>query len=680
MGRWLLREDISMNDKRVLLFAGTTEGHQIVRAYGIHQKPLLVCVATDYGRLTLEEDCDLQQWPWIEIHVGRLDYGKMEELLKQEEPLEILDATHPYAQIVSRQIVELTTQYNIKYTRIVREEKDINFLDSKVIYVSSIEEAAGEINQIQGSILLTTGSKDIGTLLKMVNNKDSVYARVLPSIESIDLCLQSGVKQQHIIGMQGPFSTQMNEALIRQLEIQGMVTKASGSTGGFYEKYEACKQTGIPLIVIGRPVVEEGITCTEYLKGIFQDKCEVSKGKTISLVGIGTGRWNGITEYAKEELEQAQVIFGAKRMLEFCRDKQFRGILIPIYQPDAIQNYLRDHGEIRRAAVALSGDVGFYSGARKMRGGFLDYNVKLIPGISIVEAIAARFSISWEDMKLVSCHGNQTNPIPYILKNHKCLFLLGSKDQFVQMVKDCIYYHLEQVQIYVALNLDSQNEVVRKGQPVDFLEFNEEGLFTVVVENENYSNHMNLDLPDESFMRKDAPMTKREIRTLSIVKLDLSPDSVVIDVGTGTGSVGIGCAKIAYEGMVYGIEKEAAHLDLLMDNQRLHQVPNFVPVIGDGVDIIPTLPRATHGFVGGSSGKMEEILDLLYANNPCMKIVINGITLETVASVLEYGKKKNKKVQCVEVFVASTKQLSSYHMLQGNNPIFILSLEPEVEE
>ena len=103
-------------------------------------------------------------------------------------------------------------------------------------------------------------------------------------------------------------------------------------------------------------------------------------------------------------------------------------------------------------------------------------------------------------------------------------------------------------------------------------------------------------------------------------------------------------------------------------------------MIGDGVDLIPTLPKATHAFIGGSSGKMERMLDFLYENNPEMSIVINGITLETVSSVLEYGKKNQKKVDCVEIFVAATKQVGSYHMLQGNNPIFIMTLEPEVME
>ena len=664
-----------MKDRRTVLFAGTTEGHQIVQAFADDKRPLLVCVATDYGKTIIEEDCKLSKGSSVEILAGRLNLEEMEALLQKEDPVEILDATHPYAMVVSKQLKTICANNHFVYTRIIREQKELSESDSHLILVENMEEAAEKVKSLSGPILLTTGSKEISTFCSCIEQKETIFARVLPSIESIELCQKAGIKQQHIIGMQGPFSTSMNRAMIQNYHICGMVTKESGTAGGFEEKYQACKAENIPLIVVTRPdQKEEGISCNEYLEHNFPDR------KTLALVGIGTGKLDGITEYAKKKLAKAQVIFGAKRMLDFCSNFTTSAKMVEAYQPEVVSDYLKDQLLIKNAVVALSGDTGFFSGAKKMKEAIVDFEIEFVPGISIVEAMSARFGCSWDDMKLVSCHGNLKSPIPFILRHPKCLFLFGSKEQVIHLAKECLEYQMDQVKLFVAVNLDGDNERIQEGTPKDFIEFSADGLITVIALNPQYSNAMNLDQKDELFIRKDAPMTKREVRTLSIAKLHLSPDSIVIDVGCGTGSVGIGCAQIAYEGMVYGIEKEEKNQDLLLENKKLFQVPNFIPMIGDGVDLIPTLPKATHAFIGGSSGKMERMLDFLYENNPEMSIVINGITLETVSSVIEYGKKNHKKVDSVEIFVAATKQVGSYHMLQGNNPIFIMTLEPEVME
>lgn len=672
-----------MNNKKTLLFAGTTEGHQIALTYGRMKLPLLVCVATEYGKITLEEDQELQLYPWIEVRAGRLDEKKMEELVWEEKIDEIIDATHPYAEVVSKQILSVCKKYERTYIRIIREQEELEEREEFLIRVQSFQEAEREMRKLNQPILLTTGSKDIKVILGEKSWEQPIYVRVLPSEESIRLCLEAGVKQQHIIGMQGPFSQEMNEALIQQYQIGGMVTKEAGVAGGFGEKYKACKKLRIPLIVVGRPKQEDGISCSEYLDRLFGNLEQGTQEPTIkhlALVGIGSGKKSGITELGRQKLVQAQVIFGASRMLEFCRELNVGAKLVPVYQTDAIKEYLKQYPKVSKAAVALSGDVGFNSGAKKIIEAFDEYEIELIPGISIVEALSARFRKSWDDMKLISCHGNQTEAIPYIVRNLKCLFILGSKEQLIKIARDCISYGLEKVEIYVGVNLDCENEKVLKGTPKDFVDFEDEGLITVIVENKQYSKRLELDISDEEFVRGSAPMTKREIRTLSVSKLNLEPDSTVIDVGTGTGSVGIACAKIAYGGTVYGIEIKEDHLKNLEKNKIIHQVPNFIPIIGDGVDIIPSLPKASHGFIGGSSGKIEQILDLLLENNPKMKIVINGITLETMSQILDYAKKNQYKVECIQVAVTTTREVGSYHMLQGTNPIFIFTLNTEVDK
>ena len=181
-------------------------------------------------------------------------------------------------------------------------------------------------------------------------------------------------------------------------------------------------------------------------------------------------------------------------------------------------------------------------------------------------------------------------------------------------------------------------------------------------------------LEDEAFLRDKVPMTKSEVRSISLSKLQLTEDAVVYDVGAGTGSVSIEIALQAAEGEVYAIEKKEEAAALLEKNKRKFAADHLHIIRGLAPEALADLPAPTHVFIGGSSGNLKEILEAVLAKNPHVRIVINAIALETVAEALDCLKTLPvKETDVAAVSVAKAKELGRYHMMMGQNPVYVIS-------
>lgn len=239
----------------MLVFGGTTEGRTLVEWLSGQEVATTVCSATEYGGSLLPES------PCVRSIVDRLDADAMCALMRSEPFACVVDATHPYAAVVSENIKAAANQADVSYLRIVRAEQDVC---SDWVVVPDAPSAAAALARMQGNVLLTTGSKDLRIYAEGVPDfAERLYARILPVPDSLNNARNLGYPVDHIIAMQGPFTRELNEALIHMLGIDVMVTKDSGATGGFMEKIEAAEACGITTIVIGRPLHEEGFTLEE---------------------------------------------------------------------------------------------------------------------------------------------------------------------------------------------------------------------------------------------------------------------------------------------------------------------------------------------------------------------------------------------------------------------------------
>lgn len=226
-----------------VIFGGTAEGRVIAQELDKKGEDILVSVTSAYASELLPEG--------IKRHIGALDYEGMRSFLKEKAPMRVIDATHPYAAAATRNIKRCCGEMGIAYERIERPITD-GLWRQYVQHVPSSESAAEALLAAPGNVLLTTGSKTLN-IYAVVNDMSRVWARVLPTAEALELCRSAGVRQSHIIAMQGPFSSAFNAALYDMLDIKTMVTKDSGAQGGVEEKVLPALERDIHVIMIDRP-------------------------------------------------------------------------------------------------------------------------------------------------------------------------------------------------------------------------------------------------------------------------------------------------------------------------------------------------------------------------------------------------------------------------------------------
>ena len=225
---------------RVVIFSGTTEGRQLSARTAAMGAQTVVCVATEYGK-TMQ-----QQIPGTRTLSGRMDAEQMAEVLQTADLC--IDATHPYARQASRNIRAAARAAKVPCRRLLRRESE---LPPDCLLAEDAADAARLLQSTEGNILLTTGAKELAAFSPVERSR--LYPRVLPVQESLAACEKMEIPRGHVIAMQGPFSRELNTALIRQFSIRWLVTKDGGAAGGFAEKAEAAHETGARLVVIRRP-------------------------------------------------------------------------------------------------------------------------------------------------------------------------------------------------------------------------------------------------------------------------------------------------------------------------------------------------------------------------------------------------------------------------------------------
>ncbi|MGI6011066.1 MAG: precorrin-6A reductase [Ruminococcus sp.] len=649
----------------VLIFAGTLEGRRTAEFLNEYQISAHVCVATEYGESLLPEGGSLT------VSHERLDEKQMADLMERENPRLVIDATHPYAAEVTKNIKAACGTAKKTYLRLLREGYTVE--DSDVVCVDSVSEAVEWLEHTSGNILATTGSKEMQEYTKLSDYQQRVYARVLSLPEVVSSCAALGFQGKHLICMQGPFSSEMNTAMLKQFDCRYLVTKESGSTGGFMEKYEAAKKAGARLVLIGRPVKEEGVSLEECKRKLIET-FQIQVKQKITLVGIGMGTADGMTGEARTVCENADLIIGARRMTEQTAHSGQK--VFHAYKPQEIADYIKDHREMENIAVVLSGDVGFYSGAKKLLE-ILPKQTTLVPGISSMIYFLAKIKMPWEDVVPCSLHGRSVNMVSMVRENKKVFAIVGDESGIGQLCSQLCEFGLGEVKVYVGERLSYENESIREGTAESLRQIKTDPLSVVLLINERAEGRtVTHGIPDGEFLRDKVPMTKEEIREISLSKLRLKKDSVIYDVGAGTGSVSVEAARMASQGRVFAVEKKPEAVELLRKNRKKFQLPHLEVVEGLAPEACRNLPVPTHAFIGGSSGNLKEIMELLLEKNPGIRMVINCITLETVAEALEALRELPvADVDIVSVSAGKSKEVGRYHMMMGMNPVYIISCE-----
>jgi len=233
------------------IFSGTSEGRELC-AFLSHRG-----VQAETYNATPYSGQYAKPMKGISVHTGRLDEEGMTALFNPGDL--VIDATHPYAATATRNLKTACRNTGAEYWRLVRPETGFAGLDT----VSNMADAAGWLNDRIGRALITTGSRELETFTSVKDFQERLYVRVLPDSGVLRKCEELGFTGKHIIAMQGPFSHEMNVALIHSIGAKYLVTKDAGGRGGFPEKLSAAKETGAHVLVITRPTVEQGMNLAQ---------------------------------------------------------------------------------------------------------------------------------------------------------------------------------------------------------------------------------------------------------------------------------------------------------------------------------------------------------------------------------------------------------------------------------
>ena len=657
--------------KDVFIFSGTTEGRSLATWLASKGVMVHVRVATDYGADVMEPDDN------IDVQVGSCGGAEGIARVISENMYEIVvDATHPYATTVSKHIREGCQQAGAEYIRLRREDSDVS--EDDIVTVDTVSDAVDYLKDREGVILAATGSKELDRYTAIPDYRERVVARVLSTMDSVKRAVELGFEGRNLICAQGPFPEDVNYATLRQIDARYLVTKDSGTVGGYEEKVRAARRAGVTVVLVRKPddsghPYDEVVSMLEQRLGIPHEETvpEPDGRREVLLVGIGMGPGD-MTVRATEKVRRADLLIGARRMLDAV-DTSGRDVLAE-YRSDAIVDYIDSHPEYGRIAVLLSGDIGFYSGAKGLlsRIDRAKYDVDTEAGISSAVYLCSKMGETWQDAYLTSAHGRDSNIVGLVNTHPKVFTLLSGEDTVHAMCRQLFDYGLNDVSVTIGQDFGYPTERIFTGTPSECLDTEFGDLCVALIVNPDPDTRNPVGIPDEEFTRGDAPMTKSEVRALSVAKLKLSPDSVVYDVGAGTGSVSVEMALTAFEGRVYAIEREDVAADLIEVNKRKFRASNIEVVRGLAPDAMADLPTPTHAFIGGSAGNLKQIVQCLLDKNPDVRVVINSVTIETMSETLQVIRELNLvEEEFVNITVARSRRLGKYHLMTGQNPVYI---------
>lgn len=689
--------------KEILIFAGTTEGRVLSERLAASGVAHTICVATEYGGIVLKPH------PLVTIHQGRMDTAEIYSFVQNGHFAAVVDATHPYAEIVSQNIQSAVKYTEIPYLR-MRRPTGTDICYEKIAYFDTNEACAKALEKTEGSVLLTVGSKEIAKYCISEDLKRRLFVRVLPAVESLELCKAQGICGRQVLAMQGPFSAEMNEAIIRQYGITCMVTKASGKAGGYSEKLEAAKRTHIPVYVIGHSSDKgnvSGVVDSFDEGNSFAEVCDALAlicGKDIVkqdqfeiiLAGIGMGSRNNLTNEVSDAIDAADILLGAERMIAPYTAKIEKK---PFFSASQIIPYLKEKQNLynfvmqtRKVVILFSGDSGFYSGSQavynalqaEINAGNLHASVRILPGISSIAYLASCIGESYHDAEICSIHGKTLNNlVRRIERKHKLFLLLSGAEDLRQLGKLLVDAGLVDCRIAAGYQLSYPEQKIMMLTPGECLQVSDKGLYTCFIKNPYVKSlQITHGMADKVFIRDKVPMTKEEIREVSICKLRLTPDAVVYDIGSGTGSIAIEIAGLSDDVQVYALERKEEAINLIKKNKEKLHLQNIDVIQAEAPEGLSCLPVPTHVFIGGSGGKMDEILKVLYQKNPHMRIVINAISMETICEIKEVlDQYPITEEDIVQVQVSRAGKAGNYHLMMADNPVWIcaFNFKSEVE-
>ena len=389
----------------------------------------------------------------------------------------------------------------------------------------------------------------------------------------------------------------------------------------------------------------------------------------LALIGCGCGRESRTAE-ADRAIREAELLIGPARLLREVPEAADR---IEANTPDEMLKAAFCSGR-EKAAILLSGDSGFYSGARLLIQKLpktMEDDVELIPGISSMQAFAARLREPWQGWRLCSAHGVECDPVSEVCHGKPAFFLTGGKQSPQNLCRQLTEAGLGFLQAAVGENLGSAAERIRRGAAEKIAEEEFAPLSVLLAEAAPGREMRTPGIPDECFLReKGIPMTKQDVRAVALAKLGVKPEDTCWDIGTGTGGIAVELALQAKR--VYSVECDRKAMKLAEKNRKAFGAWNLRLIYGRAPEALKGLPKPDAVFIGGSGGGLNEILSAVTEANPQARICVSAVTIENLSRGVETMRALGLLPEITQLSVSRGHEAGGLTLMQAQNPVTLI--------
>lgn len=403
--------------------------------------------------------------------------------------------------------------------------------------------------------------------------------------------------------------------------------------------------------------------------------------KKIDIIGIGVGI-NTISNKSIEIIKNAQVLIGAKRMIEEISPLSLDCEQVILIDPQKIITYINENNK-SSIVILMSGDTGFHSGTTKLISLFNDndLNYEIHAGISSISYMASKIKRPWNDINLSSAHGVDCNFVGKVLSYKESVFLVGGEVTASSLIDTLLKLGFIGLTIHIGEDLGLSTEKITTLTPSDLMNFDNKMIFSTlsivwVIRPNYFIDEYIGKLEDDDFIRGNVPITKSIIRNHIISSIGRNQEGLnLYDIGAGTGSVAIELALSNPMSMIYAFEGNKNAIELIKQNREKFNVYNLILIEVYVENKFIDCPAPDKVFIGGSKGNMTTLFDEILSLNDECYICISAITVETLNTAMNSFNKhfKREDIEINQIFVARSKLVASYNMLMGENPIFIIS-------
>lgn len=412
--------------------------------------------------------------------------------------------------------------------------------------------------------------------------------------------------------------------------------------------------------------------------------------RKVTIIGAGPGNSDLLSRAALDAIDIADVVIGAHRALV--------GIDVP---PDVVRcelvktadivAALTDAASWQRAVVVMTGDVGLFSGARRLveaLSGDAQVDVRVVPGISSASYLAARLARPWQDWRFASAHGVACDIVAEAERAGELFLATSGGEDPSRLSGELVQAGFGDARVTVAERLSYPDERITCATASEIAGQTFDDLNVMLIEFAGGAGspagasraassrwpYASSGIPDELFIRGDVPMTKQEVRAVALAKLRLTATDTVWDVGAGTGSVSIEAALVARAGSVWAVERNAAGVRLIRENADAFGCGNVHAVPGVAPEALAKLPVPDAVFVGGSAGELPSIVEAALEKNSQVRLCVSCVTVETLteACALLSGS-RFKGFEACQVSAARAEAVGSHHLMKAQNPVFLVS-------